>query len=520
MRYGSRTDVRRSRGLWPMAAEPGPDFRWGIVPRVSKFRRTEVHDETTGEKRIELTEESTRRQEQAVRSHLLRENMGKVVAVYPDVKSAYNGAKRTGFEAALIDLQAGRIDGIAVWKIDRLVRRTSQFRYVLDVLESSGGRLFSLCEGIDTATEDASAKAITNIVLSILVTLAEMESDNTSTRVHLFHEERARMRKPHRGVYRPFGHSHDWFSLVPEEVDLLHEAATRILKGDGKTTVADDWNRRGITTAQGKVWRAGTLGTILTSPRMIGKREYGGSLFDLEGVPPILDVKTWERLCAKLEERATQQVPKMTRLVSGIAICGGCESPVIGSQDTGSVRTYICRSRPAAPKACGSLWALGDSVDAHVSERVIDFIADKERIGKVLRLVAPDPEVRAMHDRIGDLNDAQTRYDQALNPPPGIPAMPIERYWKLTAEIEDEKRSLARRLAVNREAALLAETLNFEEGEAAEVWAERDQDWRRSIIALVTERIVIEQRGSGGKKGGINRFDPERVRITFADEQA
>jgi hypothetical protein len=248
---------------------------------------------------------------------------------------------------------------------------------------------------------------------------------------------------------------------------------------------------------------------------MIGKRDFHGTMIE-DVVPPILDEETWQRVCHKLEERATQQVPKMTRLVSGIALCGGCESPVIGSQD--GVRTYVCRRRPAAPNACSSLWALGDPVDEHVSEKVIAFIADKGRMGKVLRLVAPDPEVRAMHDRIGELNDAQTRYDQALNPPPGIPAMPIERYWKLTAEIDSEQRSLARRLAVNREAALLAETLNFEEGEAAEVWAERDQDWRRSIIALVTERIVIEQRGSGGKKGGINRFDPDRVRITFADE--
>jgi site-specific DNA recombinase len=488
-----------------MAAEPGPEFRWGVVTRRSK-----LNDDGT--------EGSTRRQERAVTGHLLSSGMGKVVAVYSDVASAYNGAKRPDFEAALIDLQAGRIDGIAVWKIDRLVRRTSQFRQVLTVLEESGGRLFSLCEGIDTATEDASSKAITNIVLSILVTLAEMESDNTSTRVHLFHEERARMRKPHRGVCRPFGHTEDWFHLVPEEVALIEEAATRILKGDGKTTVADDWNRRGIKTAQGRVWRAGTLGTVLTSPRMIGKREYGGSLFDLEGVPPILDEKTWERLCAKLEERASQQVPKMTRLVSGYALCGGCENTVIGSQDAGGVRTYVCRPRPAAPNACGSLWALGDPVDKHVSERVIDFIADKERMGRLLRLHARGPEMEALHDRIGDLNDAQTRLDQALNPPPGVPAMKIERYWSLSAEIESEKRTLHRRLAVSREAALLAETLNFEDGEAAEVWAERDQDWRRSIIALVTERIVIEQRGSGGKKGGINRFDPERVQITFADE--
>jgi DNA invertase Pin-like site-specific DNA recombinase len=49
--------------------------------------------------------------------------MGVVVAVYSDVASAYaENAKRPDFEAALDDLRAGRIDGIAVWKVDRLVR--------------------------------------------------------------------------------------------------------------------------------------------------------------------------------------------------------------------------------------------------------------------------------------------------------------------------------------------------------------------------------------------------------------
>ena len=65
--------------------------------------------------------------------------------MYSDIASAYAvNAKRPDFEAALDDLRAGRIDGIAVWKVDRLVRRVSQFRRVLDTLESSGGRLVTV----------------------------------------------------------------------------------------------------------------------------------------------------------------------------------------------------------------------------------------------------------------------------------------------------------------------------------------------------------------------------------------
>jgi site-specific DNA recombinase len=155
-----------------MRRDPGPDFRWGLILRRSQYNQ-------------DGTEGSTRRQELAVSSHIKANNMGIVAAVYKDIASAYQeGAQRPEFENALIDLQAGRIDGIAVWKIDRLVRRAKQYRRVLGVLEESGGRLFSQMEGIDTAAE-GTAKIITNTVLGILVALAEMESDNTSARLIL-----------------------------------------------------------------------------------------------------------------------------------------------------------------------------------------------------------------------------------------------------------------------------------------------------------------------------------------------
>jgi Resolvase, N terminal domain len=136
-----------------MATEPGPTFRWGCLTRRSKYN-------------ADGTEGSTRRQELAVCDHIRANNMGQVVAVYSDIASAYAvNTKRHDFEAALDDLRAGRIDGIAVWKVDRLVRRVSQFRRVLDTLESSGGRLFSLVEGIDTA--DPERRFVNGLILDL-----------------------------------------------------------------------------------------------------------------------------------------------------------------------------------------------------------------------------------------------------------------------------------------------------------------------------------------------------------------
>src|SRR5215218_4261451 len=76
-----RTDVRRSkRGLWAMAAEPGPSFRWGVLTRRSKYNQ-------------DGTEGSTRRQEIAVCEYIRANDLGQVVAVYSDISASSTFSK-------------------------------------------------------------------------------------------------------------------------------------------------------------------------------------------------------------------------------------------------------------------------------------------------------------------------------------------------------------------------------------------------------------------------------------------
>jgi hypothetical protein len=151
----------------------------------------------------------------------------------------------------------------------------------------------------------------------------------------------------------------------------------------------------------------------------------------------------------------------------------------------------------------------------------VDFLADKERVTKLLRKSA-GPELDAIHDRIAELGDSLHALAEALNPPPGVPRMPLATYYEQAAIIEAERQELHKRMAVTREAALLAEVLGFEDAEKE--WASRSLHWQRSILKLVTESIVIEPRGKLLAKDdpryqpGFNAFDPERVRVTFADE--
>lgn len=210
-----------------MAADPGPDFRWGLVLRRSKYdERIDEHGNVVKE------ELSTQRQEFELSDYISRHKLGRVTAVYCDIASGYKEkAKRPEFEAALFDL-SNRIDGIAAWRPDRLVRRVSQFRHVLTTLERTGGRLLFL-KPILIDTADASNRAFTSLFLDLLVAFAEMESEATAERVTSWHQHRARAGLAQRSCMRPFGRTDDWLGLVDAEVKLLNEAVERILEGEG-----------------------------------------------------------------------------------------------------------------------------------------------------------------------------------------------------------------------------------------------------------------------------------------------
>jgi site-specific DNA recombinase len=501
-----RTDVRRTRkGLWPMASEPGPSFRWGVLTRRSKYNP-------------DGTEGSTRRQEVAICEYIRANDLGQVVATYSDIASAYQeGAKRPEFEAALSDLKAGRIDGIAVWKIDRLVRRVSQYRRVFDILETSGGRLLSMVEGIDTA--DPERKAINGLILDLLVRLAEMESEGTSERLILMNQDRARQGKRSGGGTRPFGHTLDWFALVPEEAAAIRSAAQRILGGEGVYSITQDWNRNGPRPVRAERWTPTVLSQMLLSPRLIAKRDYDGGLFALEDVPPILDEAIWERVGTILGE-VRPNAPKVRHLLSGLAHCGRCERPLRGGRGSsarGSKAIYVCPPKSASIGACGSLSVMADPVNECIEAKVIEWLSERGNVTDLLARCAPGPETEAKTLRIAELNDALVDLSRALKER----KIRYADYSKLYDETVEERQLLQRQVAVTREASLLAETLAFED--VAEEWNARPLEWRRAIIKLCTNRIVVEPVGktTGAQKGRSGfALDPERVQITFEGTEA
>jgi DNA invertase Pin-like site-specific DNA recombinase len=508
----TRTDVRRvTRGLWPMAAEPGPNFRWGALLRASKPKRVILSDGT-----VKVIEESTDRQDLELIEHIGDHNMGVIVDSYKDVASAWKpGAKRPRYKHALVDLAAGYIDGIACLAVDRLTRRRDQVRPILNAMEEMGGRLFFLWDELDTASDDPD----TELRLHELVARAEREAERTSRRYKLVAQHRARKGLHHPGNLRPYGHTKDRHGLVDVEAEMLFYAAKAIDQGKAVWALCEEWSQRGVPTVEGGGrWHAAVLRRILVNPRMIGAREYEGALIDIEYMPPILPEELWRRVRGTLLEDRPKKGRGESRELTNIALCGICGLPLTSYMDKGGA-AYLCKRRPSQPGACGGVVILVSNLEAKVQGEIVAFLNNKQRANALLDQHKLDtPEMAAIDARYAELEDNKLALERAaFNPPQGVKRLPTERYWELRTEIEREQEQLQRRRFVNRDAHPLREALRNEW--TIEEWKSRPLEWRRAIIRLVVERIEVTRKiGHGGaEKGHLGAVhNPDRIKVKLA----
>jgi DNA invertase Pin-like site-specific DNA recombinase len=498
-----------------MVAQPGPDFRWGVL-----LRRSTLNKALDEYGRVRRFEDSTERQELEVVWYIREHNMGVIVDSYKDIASAWcPGVNRPRFKHALVDLEAGRIDGIAVLKIDRLTRRKDQVRPILNALEAMGGRLFSLEDELDTAYDD-DPEHPTELRLMELVAKAEREARRASERMKLAIKHRARKGLPHRGGPRAFGHTDDWRGLVPEEARLLQIAAQGIDTGaETPSSIARAWTAKEVPTPQGKaIWHAKNVANILRSPRMAAKTEVEGVPYDVPEIPAVLDEALWLRVRAKLTAKR-RPGRRETRLLSNIAVCSVCGLELVSGIENDGASVYVCKKRPSVPGACGSVNVRIHLLDAKVNAVVVAFLNDKPRAQALLNKSRPQSdEMKALDRQRAELTQRKTDLDRSrFNPPSGHTRLDNDAYWTLKAEIEAEQAQISRRRYVNREAQPLKEALAHGAW-TVEEWEAQPMAWRRSLVKLVCERIeVMPTARRGAPKGHLGAVHyPERIKVKLA----
>ena len=97
--------------------------------------------------------------------------------VYEDAGISGGTLERPGLQRLLDDIDAGLVDRIVVYKVDRLTRSLSDFAKLVERLEAAGAVFVSVTQSFNTAT------SMGRLTLHMLLSFAQFEREVTAERI-------------------------------------------------------------------------------------------------------------------------------------------------------------------------------------------------------------------------------------------------------------------------------------------------------------------------------------------------
>lgn len=300
------------------------------------------------------------RQEQECRE--LADKLGlEVVEVYSDNDiSAYKSTRaRTGYTRLLADIGAGKVQAVVCWHLDRLHRNTRDLETYLAVSESFP--TFTVAGGsFDLTTPSGRATAKT------VGAWAQAEVEQKALRQKAKNRQLAQAgERLGRGGPVPFGYDVDRVNPHPVYGPMVVAAYKKVLDSkDGSVLagIAADWQKAGAPMLQSKSqrWDRSSVKRVLLRESNAGLVVLRGKV--LPGVEskwkPLVEVSTFYAVKAKLTDPARRSSPGSAprHLLSGIAVCDTCGSPLRRQKIGGKARTnsavYACSNRRSVRGDC------------------------------------------------------------------------------------------------------------------------------------------------------------------------
>jgi len=411
-----------------------------------------------------------------------------------DISAYSKKARRPEFERMLEALRGGDIRGVVVWKLDRLSRQQRDLVRVMEACEQHKAFIASVMEPIDTRENYG------QFVAELLVAQARMESANTSARQKRKHAELARQGVPIIGGSRTFGYSRDMMAIIPDEVELIREAAELVFAGESIRGVCRQWKARGVVSTQGKFWQPSSLKRMLTSPTISARRELGGLMTQGQW-PAVIDEATSSRLRSILRDPGRRTSPGSARryVLSGFLRCGRCGERLLARPRPDHVRRYVCVLQTGHP-SCGKMAVLAEPVERLLYEMVAQVL-DHEALGAALSIRSAEDDGLAQKIAADDAALATLNND-----------FYVERMLS-REEYVTARATLTGRIDANRAAAAKRDGRSVigkfigGGGQFQAAWEAGSLDWRRAVIGALIDHIVIESAVKGR-----NFFEPGRVK--------
>ena len=419
-----------------------------------------------------------------------------VVDSFEDVDiSAYSlKARRPELERLIEVLRAGEIDGVVVWKLDRLARQHRDLARVLDLCQENRAFVASVTESINTRESSG------QMIAAILTSVAHQESSNSRLRGKRKAMEQREQGLPPTNGKRCFGYERRYTAIVPEEAVVVREARDRIFAGESQRGVCLDLEARGITGTDGHPWRTVGLQAYLRSATIAGMRELDGKRYTGRWLA-IISEDDLLRLRALSNKAPTgrRQSPARKYLLTGYIRCAKRGGRMFASPRGDKARRYVCRPQAGEPN-CGQMSIKAEPVEELVFEMLVVAL-DDDALAEAMRSRGEqdDGVNEAVRRDAASLKELMNDYYVERR---------ISRDEFFVARSGLEKRLEANRMRLARRdgRGVLAGFVG-DGGNLRRAWEGGSLDWRRAVMGALLDRVVI----APGKAGRLP-LDPERVR--------
>ncbi|MCZ7577020.1 MAG: recombinase family protein [Dehalococcoidia bacterium] len=418
-----------------------------------------------------------------------------IADVFEDIDlSAFDlSKKRPEFERMLATLVNGEIDGVLVWKFDRLTRQQRDLARVLEACAPHKGFIASVTEPIDTREPHG------QFVAELLVAQARMESANTSARQRRKAQEQREQGLPPTNGKRCFGYDQRYTRVMEDEVAIIREARDRLFAGESLRSICMDLNERGVRSTDGNGVRDHIFKRLLVSPTIAAERELAGKRYP-GNWPAIITPAESRQLGVLLNKRTLKrESPARRYLLTGLIRCANCGGRMRAHAKADGYRRYVCTRSPGYPN-CGSMSIVATPVEELVREMIVAAVNDERLREQVLSDGTVDQGlVESIRADERALEELATDYYVER-------AITREEFAVAREALNGRIEGLRLRLARQSQSRVLGDIVSRPHA-IDQVWETAGLDWRRSVIAALIDHVSIRA-GEPGRRP----FDPNRVR--------
>jgi DNA invertase Pin-like site-specific DNA recombinase len=283
-----------------------------VSARPTRKLRCAVYTRKSSEEGLEQEFNSLHAQREAGLAYIASQKSEGWIALpdhYDDGGISGGTLERPALKRLLLDVEAGLIDVVVVYKIDRLSRSLTDFAKLVDVFERHNVTFVSVTQQFNTTT------SMGRLTLNILLSFAQFEREVIGERIR---DKFAASRR--KGMWMggwPLGYEVESRRLVvvEREAALVRRNFDRFAKTGSALTVARELNAAGEVTKRrqcangprgGRPWTKGAVYKVLANRVYLGEAVHKGVAYPGEHEATI-DRRTWDKAHAVMAEPAQRR---------------------------------------------------------------------------------------------------------------------------------------------------------------------------------------------------------------------